>query len=90
MKRVLNFGVTNWIKAYVSKIDETSFIGEHYGYKKKLGITCQRVVNVLDNKLIVKDIIKGSSKPINVKQIWNSPYKIYQKNDFTFRLRILK
>ncbi len=42
------------------KFNETMFLGEHYGYKKKCNVVHQRMINLHENELNVEDKLIGS------------------------------
>ncbi len=76
MKQVLNFGYSNWTNVKKIEFDETLFLGENYAYKKEFNIIQTRSVNLDTNKLIVIDNITNISTQINIKQVWNTKFKV--------------
>lgn len=80
MDSVLNFGLTNWTRSRLIRFNDRIFEGEHYAYMKKYGISVNRKIEILDKKIIIRDLIKGVKNNIDVKQIWNSNEHFKKQN----------
>ncbi len=76
MAQVLNFGYSNWTKAKKLQFKHNYFLGENYAYEKEFGIIQKREVTLKENKIIVIDNIVNIRKKTNIKQIWNTKYKV--------------
>ena len=86
MNRVKNFGWDNWIKSKLNLFTGKTFDGEHYGYENAFNIIHRRVINLIDNEIIIEDIISNVEGKINCKQIWNTKYPVIKKSDNSFKL----
>jgi len=86
MQPVLNFGYSNWTKAYCIKFTDNCFIGENPAYKKSFSIIQKRQVNLEENKITIFDSIKNISSKTYIKQIWNTKFKIEIIDKTTLRI----
>jgi hypothetical protein len=86
MAQVLNFGYSNWTKAKKLSFDKNHFLGENYAYKKEFGIVQKRGVDLEDNKLIIIDHITNISTQTNIKQIWNTKYKVEVVDKYSLKV----
>jgi len=87
MQQVLNFGYSNWTKSKCIEFSSNSFTGENYAYKKDFGITHKRHLELTENEITIKDIIHNVSSKTNIKQIWNTKYKIEIIDKTTLRVK---
>ena len=85
MEQVLNFGWSNWTQSKLLTFDDNHFVGEHYGYKKKFGVTCRREILKENNKLTIIDSILNITKDTNIKQIWNTKEEVEKIDDFSVK-----
>ena len=83
MRRVLNFGTTNWIKAKKINSSKNEFIGEHYGYKKLFNLTHRRRIKIEDTVSVLDEIFDIKNET-NIKQIWNTQYSVRKIDQHTF------
>jgi hypothetical protein len=87
MQQVLNFGWSNWTKSKLLKSSGTFFNGEHYGYAKKYGVTCNRQVTLKNNKIVTIDTISNIKEEVNIKQLWNTKEKVTIIDDYTVEIK---
>lgn len=88
MEQVLNFGWSNWTQSKLIKFNKNTFHGEHYGYKKKYSVVCNRLVQLEENKIIIIDQISSIINNTNIKQIWNTKESVEVINDFTVKVGV--
>ncbi len=83
MERVLNFGWSNWVKCKLIDFSMYRFQGEHYAYQKRYGISCNRTVELIKNRVIVTDnIVSLKKRDFTIKQIWNTKEEVKVIDDF--------
>ena len=87
MEQVLNFGWSNWTKSKLISFDKNHFEGEHYGYQKKYGITCNRSINVEEQKIIIIDKILSIKNSTNIKQLWNTKEEVIVIDNFSVKVQ---
>jgi len=86
MAQVLNFGYSNWTKAKKLSFDKNHFLGENYAYKKDFGVVQKRGVDLENNKLVIIDNITNISTQTNIKQIWNTKYKVEAIDKYSLKV----
>jgi len=86
MRRVLNFGYTNWTKAKCLFFDEKSFRGIHYAYKKDFNIEQERSIELEKYRIVVLDKIKNVVKKTNIQQIWHTKFDVKIIDDYTVQV----
>ena len=84
MQPVLKFGYSNWTKSKLIKKTDTSFIGEHYGYKQHENIIHRREVSLIKKEIHIIDSIFTITKKTVVKQQLITPYSIEKKDKSIF------
>jgi len=72
MQQVLNFGWSNWTQSKLINFTETSFEGEHYGYQKRDGVVCRRLITLGQHRVTIIDKIYAMTQKIDIKQLWNT------------------
>jgi hypothetical protein len=87
MQQVLNFGWSNWTKSKLLESSSNFFNGEHYGYKEKYGVTCNRQITLNENIVVVVDTISKMKNKVNIKQLWNTKEKVTIIDDYTIKVK---
>lgn len=86
MKKVLNFGYSNWTKAQCIKFLSNKFVGEHYAYKNEFSIVVERSVNLEENRIVVIDALKNLKRDTYIQQIWNTKFEVHPLDENTLRV----
>lgn len=86
MAQVLNFGYSNWTKAKCVDFSENHFLGENYAYQKEFGVLHQRDIELEDDKITIIDNVKNIKENTNVKQIWNTKFKVKVIDKYTLEV----
>jgi len=86
MKKVLNFGYTNWTKAICTDSQAKHFRGKNYAYKKDFSVLHTRDVTLKSKKIIILDCIDNITTKTNIKQIWNTQYEVEIIDDYTVKI----
>lgn len=86
MAQVLNFGYSNWTKAKCLNFSGNHFFGENYSYQKEFGMVHQREINLENDRIIVIDNIKNIKEYTNIKQIWNTKFKIEVIDEYSLNV----
>ncbi|WP_424686320.1 heparinase II/III family protein [Halarcobacter ebronensis] len=86
MVQVLNFGYSNWTKAKCMDFGVNHFLGLNYAYQKEFGVVHQRDVKLEDDKIIIMDNVKNIKEITNIKQIWNTKFKVEVIDEYTIKV----
>lgn len=86
MAQVLNFGYSNWTKSKCVDFSENHFLGENYAYQKEFDIVHQREIKLEDNKILIIDNIKNIKENTNIKQNWNTKFKVEVIDEYTLEV----
>ncbi|MDD5727016.1 MAG: alginate lyase family protein [Victivallales bacterium] len=86
MPKVSRFGFGRWTKSKLIAHSDNTFIGEHYGYRKRFGVIHRRHVTCSDKQVIIEDRFLGMDRAVKVRQNWNTVFDIEQNpanNEFS-------
>jgi hypothetical protein len=77
MESALNFGFDNWAKSHVNSLSKNAISMTNHCYKKRLGVTLHRSIELKNNQIQIRDTIENPKQhELTIVQSWNTSTKL--------------